>query len=541
MLQETEEESESSLDDNCNHSVSSTECTLDSQSQTGFQEYEDDLKNQSALSVNHYLSLPHGNVNAPEFVPADLSLSSLSTSIRGSDSATVQSTNGVCSSISANTVVDNNKQSTENFSKKSVGLNVHCKPFDSRDKKHNSESVSCSNNSDSGISSPSSEDISKVDFHGEQSRGQNEENKKKPRSKKSNKAKNKSEETKPADCSQPVRICNKNTKPVPRKDLKKNQSRREENESKNEYPPCILKKEVNNGGKKTKIEPFVPPKNKSDKKKETRKKETRRGEQCEQRKKRTTCNQTEEKSQNEVGYSPLIEPTSLISDCNSDVVEEPNNNNIVIDSKLEEFVVCHGCLDESINDRYQTKNVDQVNANVNTLPSSQSEAATTPDKISQIDQVMLNEYVHIEKKPMLAKLVDLAELAEDTNNSVVEEISSISEYSSCRETQPVDVLTRQEKPTLESIQPLAEEVVNDIIECAERRILSSMSCDKLQLPITQAVTKWLNEHGGLPAAVAVSEDSLYNSENDFDLFDEGAKNVKANTKSKKLKQNCVIC
>lgn len=529
------------MDDNCNHSVSSTECTLDSQSQTGFQEYEDDLKNQSALAVSHYSSLPHGNVNAPEFVPADLSLSSLSTSIRGSDSVTVQSTNGICSSITANTVVDNDKHSTENFSKNSVGLNVHCKPFDSRDNKHDSESVSCSTNSDSGISSPSSEDISKVDFHGEQSRGQNEENKKKPRSKKSNKAKNKSEETKPADCSQAVRISNKNIKPVPRKDSKKNQSCQEENESKTEYPSCILKKEVHNGGKKTKIEPFVPPKNKSDKKKETRKKETRRGEQCEQPKKRTTCNRFEGKSQNKVKYSPLIETTSVISDCNSDVIEEPNNNNIVIDSKLEEFVVCNGCPDGSINDRYQTKNDDQANVNVNTLSSSQSEATTTRDKISEIDQAMLNEYLQIEKKPMLAKLVDLAELAEDTSSSVVEEISSISEYSSCREKQPADVLTRQEKRTLESIQPLAKEVVNDIIECAERRILSSMSCDKLQLPITQAVTKWLNEHGGLPAAVTISEDSLHNSENDFDLFDEGAKTIKANTKSKKLKQNCVIC
>lgn len=541
ILQEAEEESESSLDDPCNRSISSTECTLDSQSQTGSQEYEDDLRNQSAFSTSlHYSSLPHGNVNAPEFVPADLALTS--TIVRCADAA-AQLTNGVSSSISINAAADV-QPSAESFAKKAAsgaGLNVYCKPFDSRDSKHDSESVSGSNNSDSGISSPGSEDISKGDF-GEPSRSQNDETKKKPRSRKSNKAKTKPEETKPSVCSQPAKKSNQTAKPVARKEPKK---RSEEDEPKQEARKCALKNEAR--PKKSKIEAVsVPAKTKTEKKKEARKKKTK-------------AEAVEKPESVEVFNAESVVLIEQSDSANDDVksecvVQEENNNKIVTDLKSD-FGFCNGCdssFDQRIEDESKPE-VDRVNAeavgeNTVVIPEDESRltvfhcsqsAAAAGDLTGQPDPTMLNEIVAIEEKPMLAKLVDLAELTESP--PALEEISSISEFSSCREPLP------RNKSSIKRVESVAKEVVDDVIERAEARILSSMTCDKLQLPITQAVTRWLNEHGGLPA---VLEDSLRGTQSDDDdsatssqrVSDGGAvEPVKPANKSKKSKQNCVIC
>ena len=191
--QEAEDESESSFDDNCSRSISSTEFILDSshlatesQHHHDFEELYVAAQPSSSIVAVPFPSYPHPNVNAPEFVPTNIELS--------------------LSLTDASDLPDHNNRSPESVdschdelpSKKTSVLNVHCgESYQDRPKKRDdSESVSCSNNSDSGISSPGSEDISKNGFSQKESKNhQSDETKnKKPRSRKS--AANKTTKTK---------------------------------------------------------------------------------------------------------------------------------------------------------------------------------------------------------------------------------------------------------------------------------------------------------------------------------------------------------
>ncbi len=460
-------------------------------------------------------------MNAPEFVPSDIPLPARPTDV--ADSAAAQAS------------VDAAPPGA--YSQKSSGLNVYCKPFDNRDRKHDPERVSSSNNSDSGISSPGSEDTSKGDFRGGEAKNERgEDAKKKPRAKRANKAKSKDEEQKSRELGQGGK---KQNGKVRINDLKKG---KKESHSERKF---AAKNEFKSGRQfQNKYETVIAAINNLPVREEATRVESRKKEP--RRSKKTADELVGAKSS--LAERELEVCTRKIGslDVNRHEVKtavEENNNEVVEGGESESGTCdrCEGCEfrcggdieDDSCNRRTQPT---VAESQPPALKLSQNDAEPVPD--------MLNEYVRIEEKPMLAKLVELGELTASPESAVQLEEMSISEFSSCRESAQPTVPPRRKKPNRRMAEEAAQQLVKEIIDGAEERILSSMACDtKLQLPITQAVTKWLNEHGGLQAVV---EDPLHDSQNSDDDEEEGLSGGSgpssiAPIKLKKSKQNCVIC
>lgn len=148
----------------------------------------------------------------------------------------------------------------------------------------------------------------------------------------------------------------------------------------------------------------------------------------------------------------------------------------------------------------------------------------------------------------------------------------ISEFASCRENAAPSTEAsaapiaptpppRRRKPNRKCVESAAAELVDEVIARAQQRVRRSAqtsACDnEFQLPVTQAVTKWLHEHGGLPAVRELAgadqrhalsdEDESSDEEEAAQLRPKNVDEVKmavtvsrAKTQ-KKLKQNCVIC
>ncbi|XP_065223374.1 uncharacterized protein LOC135847659 isoform X2 [Planococcus citri] len=115
----------------------------------------------------------------------------------------------------------------------------------------------------------------------------------------------------------------------------------------------------------------------------------------------------------------------------------------------------------------------------------------------------------------------------------------------------------QSRHSSERVALAARILVDEIVQRAESQIrMSTTKCDKLQLPLTQAVTNWLNERGGLPAAAAAAVDGfeiknhrrLFSTQppSDESLDDETtvsrlSQSKETVDKSKTSSSNCVIC
>ena len=150
---------------------------------------------------------------------------------------------------------------------------------------------------------------------------------------------------------------------------------------------------------------------------------------------------------------------------------------------------------------------------------------------------------------MLAKLIDLELVCAAALDDL-----SISGYASCRENAGAEVTAqvaptaqvaqtaptpppRRRRPTRMCVESAAVELVDEVIACAQRRVLA---CDN-QLPVTLAVTKWLNDHGGLPAVSDKFLSAGRELRSDGRHADESDEEVAQLPKAKKAKQNCVIC
>lgn len=462
--QETEEESESSVDDNCNRSISSTECILDFPAQIVL-DYDDEALAPGRIVSHHqntiaqhndastllYSSLPHSVVNAPEFVPAEYSALCQPAPTDANAAPSSSLPNSRDHSPPAPSYVPQ--------SSAPAGLNVYCKPFDGgRSAKHDCERVSSSsNNSDSGISSPGSEDTSKREFRpkeaksGASATGANSctgpsggnscavdsgSKFKKPRSRRSNKASSKVEELKIAPKVRQGGQANQRT--APKTAPVANPSRRGE-----------AKKESRSGGFVQELQSkkaestasrvsnrrvkncAVISTTTTTKSKESRK-ETKEVDVDEPS---ITCEKLEPLA-TELVVSPLetrcAEPVSCSADDNDaedELVSERLAAPTATDRPTDESLRCDGCSSacarssggagaciRDIEDDCEVPPID-----CDTQPQPLPQAATlSVDTVSNsstpatdIASTMLNEYVQIEEQPVLAKLIDLTELADD--------------------------------------------------------------------------------------------------------------------------------
>lgn len=533
--------------------------------------YEDEQKYQTSFtpSIVSFSSLPYEVVNAPEFVPSDLSLSSTTCSGNDNDTATTF----ICPPHND----ENNISQTENLLKKSTGVNVYCKPFGNQQNKPDLERASSSSNSDSGISSPGSEDTSKSDFTKTETEiNRSDDIKKMSKSRKSKKVKNKMQEGK--SCEELVQIVKKSnqktSKATSRNESKKVKNIKSEKLKKKNSCGNDIENNKNKNIDKNEIVTFS--KNKLLKKD--------RSKIAEIYKKQSTENV------NEIEQSMVkSQHQHLINKNTSDMLSESNKlKSKLIDNKVDYKVVekkgtvvndhtktltsnllCNNSSDyiEGEFCRKSTQNICEIEVNIknvgyifnfdnneyfqtmlNDTYNSMQETANAHDLLSR---TVFNEHIIIEKKPLLTKLINLNEFIDNSEN-ILESIF-ISDFSSCRKNALVRPLRKEEKLCRKNVESTAQQIVDEIIENAERKVLSSVTCDTLQLPITQAVTKWLNEHGGLSAVI---EDSLHSSQNDPALFDDNylsndeyeengdkiALNIKVDkAKLKKSKPNCVIC
>lgn len=630
-MQETEEESESSVDDNCNRSISSTECILDFPAQIALDYDAEALVNGRLVGAENsfapdsnagllYSSLPHSVVDAPEFVPAEYSALCQPAPVDAIAAPSSSSQNSRDNSPPASNYVPKSA---------SAGLNVYCKPFDGgRSAKHDSERVSSSNNSDSGISSPGSEDASKREFRPKEAKvgasagsgsggsgtscavGDSGSKFKKPKSRRSSKASSTTAKNKVEELT---------TAPKVRQGGQPNQRTAPKGTTPSSKPARRgdAKKECGSGG-------FVEESHASKKQESNASRVNRRVKNCavisptktkELRKDAKEAGVDERKCDEQVVALEKLEPLETApsaseTDCAKPISGDADNHDdgakdeLVNERLAEEISRCDGCssacakssgsAETCIRDIEDDCKV-LVNCDTQLQPSSLAEALSV-DAVSNsctpatdIASTMLNEYVQIEEQPVLAKLIDLNDLADECADALDE--LSISEYASCRENSShASAVTaqvaptahvaptpppRRRKPNRKYVESAAAELVDDVIARAQQRVLSSVTsskttaCDnKFQLPVTQAVTKWLNEHGGLPAVCVdelldAEERKMPNGCHSLDedessdeevaqLQEKNVDNVKmavtmmttTTTKTKtqkKLKQNCVIC